>query len=451
MRRKTRPRSFQGPRVEVAHVSRASSSTPTTVGPNLFLKLTVLIVCAPSTTTIQAFPLGGPGTRISQQILGASTATDAWISSRSDPTGALAANLLRMPFSRWRNQQAKRADDPVQLDQLLGSLAEAVKAVAGFTRVSGVPDYQDQIDGQQVYEEMGEGRRHNENARRLLEVALCASGRLGVVAYPGKPPTVIDEGFGQFVATVNPLVGAGGLDAAVPTGTVIGLFDDAGQADGCLVDYSIDDEELQEEMCLLRTLQPSRNLVGAGYAIYGSSCELVIAVKGQGVHGFTLDPHVGEFILTKPYMKIPKRGSIYSVDESRRDSWPIELRAHIDRLRAGKGESGQKYSYRLVGSAVADVHRTLTFGGIWGRPDTDEGNDPYGGDRTGGLTLLGEASPLAFIIEQAGGKAVDGHGLRVLDIHPQSIREKTGLFVGGEDDIRELERAVGTVGKRAPS
>lgn len=83
-----------------------------------------------------------------------------------------------------------------------------------------------------------------------------------------------------------------------------------------------------------------------------------------------------------------------------------------------------------------------TYGGIWGRPDTDEGGDPFGGDRTGGLTVLNEASPLAFIIEEAGGRAVDGHGRRVLDIHPETLRQKTGLLMGSEDDILELERAL---------
>lgn len=83
-----------------------------------------------------------------------------------------------------------------------------------------------------------------------------------------------------------------------------------------------------------------------------------------------------------------------------------------------------------------------TYGGFWGRPDTDEGGDPYGGDRTGGLTVLGEASPLAFIIEEAGGMAVDGHGRRVLDIRPETLRQKTGLFLGSEDDVAELEQAL---------
>lgn len=81
-------------------------------------------------------------------------------------------------------------------------------------------------------------------------------------------------------------------------------------------------------------------------------------------------------------------------------------------------------------------------GGLWGRPDTDEGGDQYGGDRTGGLTVLGESSPLAFIIEEAGGRAVDGHGKRVLDIYPETLRQKTGLFLGGKGDIDELEKAL---------
>ncbi|CAN0390583.1 unnamed protein product [Ectocarpus sp. 12 AP-2014] len=251
----------------------------------------------------------------------------------------------------------------------------------------------------------------------------------------------IDEVFGHFIATVNPLVGAGGLDANVPTGTVIGLFEEPDD-EGCIVDYNIDDASLQEELCLLRTLQPGKNLIGAGYAIYSGSCELVLAVKGQGVHGFTLDSSVGEFILTKPYMRIPSRGSGYSLDESRRDTWPKALQEHVDKLRSGEGESGKKFGYRLVGSAVADVHRTLVQGGIWGRPDTDAGSDQYGGDRTGGLTVLGESSPLAFIVEEAGGRAVDGHGERVLDIYPETLRQKTGLFLGGEEDILELERAL---------
>ncbi|CAM9494186.1 unnamed protein product, partial [Ectocarpus sp. 13 AM-2016] len=365
-----------------------------------------------------------------------------------DPKKAIPREkLLGMPLSRWRWEQAKRVPESEQLDQLVGSLAEAIKAVASFTRVSGVPDYREEWDKNSIYESMGKGWRHNDVCKRLLEVALCASGRLGVVAYPNKPPMTIDEVFGHFIATVNPLVGAGGLDANVPTGTVIGLFEEPDD-EGCIVDYNIDDASLQEELCLLRTLQPGKNLIGAGYAIYSGSCELVLAVKGQGVHGFTLDSSVGEFILTKPYMRIPSRGSGYSLDESRRDTWPKALQEHIDKLRSGEGQSGKKFGYRLVGSAVADVHRTLVQGGIWGRPDTDAGSDQYGGDRTGGLTVLGESSPLAFIVEEAGGRAVDGHGERVLDIYPETLRQKTGLFLGGEEDILELERAL-EAGSRA--
>ncbi|CAM9795000.1 unnamed protein product [Discosporangium mesarthrocarpum] len=351
-----------------------------------------------------------------------------------------ADELFGMGFTRWRMQQAARHPEVAELELLMASIAEAVKAVAGFVRVAGVPDYGEGLDPRGLsVATLGMGRRHNDHARRILEVALRVSGKLGVIACEMRPPALVDQGFGEYVATFAPMVGASGLDAGVPTGTIFGVFKDDGR-DDCVVDPdSMSDPVKQEEECLLRTLQPGTHLICAGYGMYSSSCELILAVKGEGVHGFTLDSHVGEFVLTNPYMTIPKRGKLYSLDESRRATWRDPLRTHVDILRDGKGQSGTRYSYRYIGSTVGDFHRTMVYGGIWGRPDTDIGVDAFGGDRTGGLTILGEAAPLSFIAEEAGGLARDGRGRPVLELQPKSLSERTGLFVGGEDDIRELE------------
>jgi fructose-1,6-bisphosphatase I len=146
---------------------------------------------------------------------------------------------------------------------------------------------------------------------------------------------------------------------------------------------------------------------------------------GSGVHGFTLDPAIGAYVLSHEHMRMPERGKYYSVNEAYYDAFPPRYRTYIDRLRSGK--LGSKYASRYIGSMVADFHRTLLKGGVFLYPPTDD-------HARGKLRLLYEANPIAFITEQAGGLASDGEQ-RILDIQPDSIHQRTPLIVGSRTEV----------------
>ena len=178
-------------------------------------------------------------------------------------------------------------------------------------------------------------------------------------------------------------------------------------------------------------LQPGDRQVAAGYVVYGSSTMLVYSA-GNGVHGFTLDPSIGAYVLSHPNMRIPRQGKYYSMNEAQLDRSPPAYQRYLARLRGG--ELGHRYGSRYIGSLVADFHRTLLKGGVFLYPPTDEYPE-------GKLRLLYEANPIAFIAEQAGGKATNGRG-RILSIQPESIHQRTPLVVGSPEEMRAFEETM---------
>ena len=180
-------------------------------------------------------------------------------------------------------------------------------------------------------------------------------------------------------------------------------------------------------------LQKGTEQVSAGYVMYGPSTVLVYTT-GQSVNGFTLDPDTGEFVLSHPKIQIPKRGSIYSVNEGNYHRWHPQTRRVVDFLREIDKSSGRPYSLRYVGSLVADFHRTLLEGGIYLYPvDADDPDKPMGK-----LRLLYEASPMAFIAEVAGGRATTGDE-RIMDIQPSSHHQRVPLIIGSAEDVALAE------------
>ena len=178
-------------------------------------------------------------------------------------------------------------------------------------------------------------------------------------------------------------------------------------------------------------LQPGKEQVAAGYVIYGPSTMMVYTV-GHGVHGFTLDPSVGAYLLSHPNIRIPRQGKYYSVNEAYRDSFPVPYQRYLDRLRTG--QLGRQYSTRYVGSMIGDIHRTLLKGGVFLYPPTTD--HPHGK-----LRLLYEANPIAMIIENAGGVATDGRQ-RILDLAPTSVHQRTPMIVGGEVEMADFALTV---------
>jgi fructose-1,6-bisphosphatase I len=173
--------------------------------------------------------------------------------------------------------------------------------------------------------------------------------------------------------------------------------------------------------------------VAAGYIMYGSSTIMVCSV-GNGVYGFTLDPTIGDFLLSHSNIRIPRKGKIYSVNEGNRMLWSEGVRKYVEHLQEVDKETNRPYSSRYVGSMVADIHRTLLYGGIFMYPG--DAKNP-----SGKLRLLYEANPMAFLIENAGGRASTGTG-RILEVDAKDIHQRVPVFMGSEADVLQLEEFV---------
>jgi len=210
---------------------------------------------------------------------------------------------------------------------------------------------------------------------------------------------------GRYVLVFDPLDGSSNIDVNVSTGTIFGIY-------RCL-DW---DRRGRLEDCL----QPARDLVAAGYILYSTSTMLVYST-GQGVHGFTLDPDLGEFLLSHQLIRFPAVPKYFSVNYSYRDIWPDTTRSYVDWL-VGGADAEHRLSERYIGSLVADFHRNLVEGGIFLYPSNHR-------TPNGKLRLLYEAGPLAFIAEQAGGYATNGQQ-PITDIVPANLHQRVPLIIG---------------------
>ncbi len=271
----------------------------------------------------------------------------------------------------------------------------------------------------------GEVNVQGEQTQKLDEIAnnvliyrmqrcgnLCAMGSEEVEELIGIP----DEfPHGDYILMFDPLDGSSNIDVNINVGTIFSILRRAKGNTG---------EATMEEV-----LQPGTQQVAAGYILYGPSTMLILST-GQGVHGFTLDPGVGEFLLSHPNITMPRRGKVYSVNEAYWHYWDDAAKKSVDWFKNPEAEHGAKYSARYVGSLVADFHRTLLQGGIY----------MYPGDcrkPEGKLRLMYEAAPLAFLVEQAGGKATNGSE-RILEITPKSIHQRTPLFIGSAAEVDDV-------------
>ncbi len=228
---------------------------------------------------------------------------------------------------------------------------------------------------------------------------------------------------GKYAVALDPLDGSSNIDVNVSIGTIWSIH------------RRVSDGDVGEDADLL---QPGFKQLAAGYVLYGSSTMLVYTV-GRGVHGFTLDPSLGEFLLSHHDIRMPKHGAIYSVNEGNAHLWQPETRTWVDRLKGGTNPAGKPYSLRYIGSLVSDFHRTLFKGGIFAYPmDFKDPANPRGK-----LRLLYEAAPIGMIAENAGGRASDGVR-RILDLVPASLHQRTAFFVGSDVDVRFAESFYAT-------
>jgi len=220
---------------------------------------------------------------------------------------------------------------------------------------------------------------------------------------------------GDYILIFDPLDGSANIDANVSIGTIFSIYRRT----------TFD----QQAVSVGELLQKGSMQVAAGYIIYGSST-MMVYTAGNGVHGFTLDPSVGEFLLSHPDIKIPERGRIYSVNEGYFSYWDEPTRNIVNYFKSNDSATGRPYSSRYIGSLVSDFHRNLIYGGIFMYPaDSRDLRKP-----SGKLRLMCEAAPMAMIAEQAGGLATDGIQ-RILDIEPQELHQRVPLFIGSKSDV----------------
>ncbi len=223
----------------------------------------------------------------------------------------------------------------------------------------------------------------------------------------------------KYIVALDPLDGSSNIDVNISVGTIFSIYKRVSPGDGPLT--------------LEDFLQKGSQQAAAGYIIYGSSTMLVYTT-GYGVNGFTLDPSIGEFCLSHQNMIIPKTGKTYSVNQGNFLSFTEGLKQYLRYCRDIDKASNRPYSARYIGSMVADIHRNIIQGGIFMYPGTTE-------TPKGKLRLLYECNPMAFIVEQAGGRATDG-ARRILDIQPTELHERSPIFIGSEEMVLKAEEFI---------
>src|SRR6059036_156712 len=301
-----------------------------------------------------------------------------------------------------------------ELSNLLYDLCLAAKIISRQVRRAGLTDILGEFGAINVQGELQQKLDvfANETVRHSVE----HTGRVCVVAseedeHPIPVKVREDRRGGKYVLLYDPLDGSSNIDVNVSIGTIFSIHRRTAtkRGPGSLADC----------------LQKGRAQVAAGYILYGSSTMLVYTT-GQGVHGFTLDPTIGEFLLSHPSICTPEIGTYYSVNESNWNRWTPPVQRVVAGFKNGDGRMQAKNA-RYIGSLVADVHRNLISGGVFLYPAST--TSPQGK-----LRLLYEAAPLAFVVEQAGGAASDGRR-PILEIVPQTLHQHTPLVIGSKADV----------------
>jgi len=300
---------------------------------------------------------------------------------------------------------------------LLSGITLATKMIQAKVRRAGLTDI---LGAQGNVNVQGEVQQKLDvYANEVLMHALSVRESIGILASEeNEQPQTVGHASpaAKYAVVFDPLDGSSNIDVNVSVGTTFSILRRP--------DESADDPERW-------ILQPGARQIAAGYVVYGSSTILVYSV-GNGVHGFTLDPAVGAYMLSHENIRMPRQGNYYSVNDANRDDFPRAYGTFLDRLRSGA--LGHRYSARYIGSMVSDFHRTLLKGGVFLYP-------PTAAQPSGKLRLLYEANPIAFLAEQAGGIATDGTR-SVLQIEPESIHQRTPLVVGSPAEMEEFARCL---------
>jgi fructose-1,6-bisphosphatase I len=316
------------------------------------------------------------------------------------------------------NQPAS-SDKGRDLSGLFAAIGLVGKSLARDLRVAGLLN---------ILGTTGETNVQGETVKKLDEIANETFVRIlqqGGVACAlaseemEKPVIISRQGrHSPYMVLFDPLDGSSNTDVNMPLGSIFSIV------------AAPKSEQSPVESDLL---QKGTEQVAAGYLLFGPSTMLVFTT-GQGVHGFTLDPSVGEYLLSHEAIKIPARGKVYAINEGNYHKWPAGTRQYIDSLKKQDKSTGRPYSGRYSGCLVADVHRMLLGGGIYLYPGEIEKPE-------GKLRLLYEANPMAMVVEQAGGRASTGLK-RILDVEPKKLHQRVPLIIGSRDDVAEAEASI---------
>ncbi|XP_078253106.1 fructose-1,6-bisphosphatase isozyme 2-like [Rhinoraja longicauda] len=314
-------------------------------------------------------------------------------------------------MTRFVMEQGRKAKGTGEFTQLLNSLLTAIKAISCAVRKAGLVH---------LYGMAGSVNVTGDEVKKLdilsndlvINMLKSSFSTCILVSEENKEAIIVEpEKRGKYLVCFDPLDGSSNIDCLSAIGTIFGIYK----------------KDCTDSLTEGDALEPGRNMVAAGYALYGSAT-LIALSTGQGVNFFMLDPSLGEFILVEQDVKIKKKGTIYSLNEGYAKYFYPPLTEYIQQKKFPEDGSAP-YSARYVGSMVADVHRTLKYGGIFMYPANKK-------TPKGKLRLLYECNPMAFIMEQAGGVATTGTQ-PILDVKPESIHQRVPLIMGSPDDVEE--------------
>jgi len=319
-------------------------------------------------------------------------------------------------LTRFIVEEGQKVNSTGELTNLLNSICTAVKTIATNVRRAGIVN---------LYGLAGSSNKTGDDQKKLdvlsneLFINMVKSSYstcLLVSEENDEAITVDPDEQGKYIVTFDPLDGSSNIDCLVSIGTIFGIYKK--QHQGKTVEKD--------------ALQPGRQMVAAGYALYGSATVIVLATESS-VNMFMLDPSVGEFVLTDSNMKIKPKGKIFSINEGYAQYWDKAMTEYIRRKKY-PDDGSSPYGARYIGSMVADVHRTLVYGGLFAYPATTKSPQ-------GKLRLLYEAAPMSFIMKVAGGKSTDGHQ-DILDIVPTTIHQRVPIILGSSQDVDEYLKVV---------
>lgn len=336
-----------------------------------------------------------------------------------------------------------------ELTGLLNELIVAAKTISAEVNMAGLADIlgmsgKTNIQGEEV-------QKLDEFANNTIKRRMARCGYICVMTSEEEDEIipVVDGYEGKYTLAFDPLDGSSNIDVNVSIGTIFSIHRRRNAGAGFARRST--DSGFEPRPSFVGSqgresdlLQRGNAQVAGGYIIYGSSTMLVFTT-GSGVHGFTLDPSVGEFYLSHPDIRIPKKSKYFSVNEGNSRYWSDNMRQYVEHLKSEDPVAGRPYSARYIGSLVADFHRNLITGGIFLYPR--DSKTPA--KSSGKLRLLYEAAPLAFIVEQAGGRAITDDGVDILDIEPHSLHQRVPLIIGSRYDVDEAQ-AFMTKGNNRP-